>query len=141
MRLFLDANILFTAAHNPNGKSALIIDLGSQGYWKVLSSNYAVEEAQRNIAKKFHDRLPMLDAVLAKIEIVGMNPELPCPLPLPAKDMPILVAAIHCKATHLLTGDIRDFGSYMNRKHLPDGLIIQTVADFLKDLRSRGQPA
>jgi len=134
MRLFLDANILFTAAHNPDGKSSLIIDLGAQGYWKVLSSTYAVEEAQRNITKKDHDRLPMLGTVLAKIEIVGMNPELPCPLPLPAKDVPILVSAIHCKATHLLTDDIRDFGSYMNKKPLSDGLIIQTAADFLKHL-------
>lgn len=132
IRLFLDANILFTAAHNPDGKSELIIDLGAQGHWKVLSSNYAVEEAQRNIAKKFHDRLPMLDTVLAKIEITGMNPKLSCPLPLPAKDVPILVAAIHGKATHLLTGDIRDFGPYMNKKHLSGGVIIQTVADFLK---------
>jgi len=48
MRLFLDANILFTAAHNPDGKSALIVDLGAQGYRRMLSSDYAAEEARRN---------------------------------------------------------------------------------------------
>ena len=31
MRIFLDANILFTAAHNPNGKAALVIELGRSG--------------------------------------------------------------------------------------------------------------
>ena len=29
MRVFLDANVLFTAAHNPRGKAALVITLGS----------------------------------------------------------------------------------------------------------------
>jgi len=134
MRLFLDANLLFTAAHNPDGKAALVIDLGTRGYWKLLSSNYAVEEARRNIEQKFPERLPALDALLAKIERVGTNPELPCPLPLPAKDVPILAAAIYCKATHLLTGDIRDFGAFMNQEHLSGGVLIQTVADFLNQL-------
>jgi len=134
MRLFLDANLLFTAAHNPDGKAALVIDSGAQGHWKLLSSNYAVEEARRNIEQKFPECIPVLDALLAKIEIVGTNPGLPCPLPLPAKDVPILVAAIYCKATHLLTGDIRHFGSYMNKQHLSGGLLIQTVANFLSQL-------
>ena len=30
-RLFLDANVLFTAAHNPSGKAALIIELATMG--------------------------------------------------------------------------------------------------------------
>ena len=29
MRLFLDANVLFTDAHNPKGKAALAIELGA----------------------------------------------------------------------------------------------------------------
>lgn len=28
MRVFLDANVLFTAAHNPEGKAALLISMG-----------------------------------------------------------------------------------------------------------------
>lgn len=31
----------------------------------------------------------------------------------------------------LLTGDLRDFGFLMNAPELADGLLIQTVADFL----------
>jgi len=30
--LFLDANVLFTAAHNPSGKAALVLELGTLGY-------------------------------------------------------------------------------------------------------------
>ena len=29
MRVFLDANVLFTAAHNPKGKAVLLITLGA----------------------------------------------------------------------------------------------------------------
>lgn len=53
MRLFLDANVLFTAAHNLGGKAALVIDLGDRGHWEVYSSGFAVEEARRNLQRKF----------------------------------------------------------------------------------------
>jgi hypothetical protein len=56
------------------------------------------------------------------------------PVPLPEKDRPILEAAIHCKATHLLTGDVKDFGPFMNNPNITSGVIIQTVSQFLTDL-------
>jgi hypothetical protein len=57
-----------------------------------------------------------------------------CPIPLPPKDRPILEAAIRCKATHLLTGDIKDFGPFMNNPDQATGVIIQTVSEFLTNL-------
>ena len=42
MRLFLDANVLFTAMHNPRGKAALVIELGYLGHWELYSSLYAL---------------------------------------------------------------------------------------------------
>ena len=53
MRLFLDANIFFTALHNPRGKAAFVIEFGTQGYWELFSSLYALEEARRNLERKF----------------------------------------------------------------------------------------
>jgi hypothetical protein len=53
---------------------------------------------------------------------------------LPPKDRPILQAALDCRATHLLTGDVTHFGPYMNQPELVKGLVIQTVADFLRSL-------
>jgi predicted nucleic acid-binding protein len=50
--LFLDANVLFTAAHNPNGKAALVIELQAKASWTIVTSAYAREEAQRNIRIK-----------------------------------------------------------------------------------------
>jgi hypothetical protein len=57
-----------------------------------------------------------------------------CPSPLPEKDRPILEAAIRCKATHLLTGDIKDFGPFMNNPDQAAGVIIQTLSEFLGNL-------
>jgi predicted nucleic acid-binding protein len=57
-----------------------------------------------------------------------------CLVLLPEKDRPILEAAIHCKATHLLTGDIKDFGPFMNNLNLTGGVVIQTVSEFLAGL-------
>jgi uncharacterized protein len=131
IRLFLDANVLFTAAHNPSGKAALIIDLGVQGNWEVVSCSYAIEEARRNISMKFPDCLERFETSISAILKVPTRSGLSCPIPLPEKDRPILEAAIHCRATHLLTGDIKDFGPFMNHPRLTGGVVIQTVSEFL----------
>lgn len=139
MRLFLDANILFTAAHNPRGKAALVIELGQAGLWQLVTSAYALEEARRNLALKFPDGLERLDALA---QGVRMSPDVAgadtlrevaasCPAGLPDKDCPIYRAAHACRADVLLTGDLRDFGFLMNDRDKAGGLLIQTVADFL----------
>ena len=133
IRLFLDANVLFTAAHNPSGKAALIIDLRTQGHWEVVTCSYAIEEAQRNLSMKFPDHLERFETLISAITRVPSRSGRNCPTPLPEKDRPILEAAIHCKATHLLTGDIKDFGPFMNNATLTGGVVVQTVPRFLED--------
>lgn len=133
MRLFFDANTLFTAAHNPKGKAALVIELGSTGYWTLCASAYAIEEARRNVEAKFPDALPMLAQQLAHFETGPESRAHACPASLPRKDCPIYLAALGCRATHLLTGDLRDFGPLMNQPDTTDGLVIQTVAQFLEE--------
>ena len=131
MRLFLDANILFTAAHNPRGKAALVIELGQAGLWQLVSSAYAVEEARRNLALKFPHGLDRLDAFAPSLRLSPDGAEIPCPEGLPDKDCPIYRAAHSCRADILLTGDLRDFGFLMNDRNKAGGLLVQTVADFL----------
>ena len=131
IRLFLDANVLFTAAHNPSGKAALIIDLRTQGHWEVVTCSYAIEEARRNLSMKFPDHLERFETLISAITRVPSRSGQNCPTPLPEKDRPILEAAIHCEATHLLTGDIKDFGPFMNHAKPTSGVIIQTVSEFL----------
>lgn len=134
MRLFFDANTLFTAAHNPQGKASFVVELGAQGHWALCTSAYAIEEARRNLEAKFPDALPALAALLIRFEIGVESRAHPCPEVLPAKDRPIYLAAHGCHATHLLTGDIRDFGPLMNQPEKTAGLVIQTVAQFLESL-------
>ena len=131
MRLFLDANVLFTAAHNPNGKAALTIELGKRGHWALATSLYASEEARRNLVRKFPRSLDGLNALLRDIPLVEPRPGLPFPATLAEKDRPIFQAAVTCQATHLLTGDLKDFGPFMNRPEETSGILVQSVAEFL----------
>ncbi|MBI4754002.1 MAG: PIN domain-containing protein [Betaproteobacteria bacterium] len=131
MRLFLDANILFTAAHNPAGKAALVIELGRAGIWQLAASAYAVEEARRNLTVKFPACVARMESDLAAFRIVPDAPGVACPDGLAEKDQPIYRAARGCRADVLLTGDIRDFGFLMNAPDKAGGMLIQTVGEFL----------
>ncbi len=134
-RLFLDANVLFTAAHNPNGKAALIFTIASRCDWELVSSDYAVEEARRNLNRRFPGRLDRFALLLDKVVVRGSPGGVTVPVALPAKDRPILAAAMACGATHLLTGDLKDFGPYMNDPARTGGVVVQTVSDFLGKAR------
>lgn len=136
MKLFLDANILFTAAHNPRGKAALVIELGRQGHWELYSSAYAMEEVRRNLARKFPEALEALEALSQVVRLIEPAAGAASPLGLSIKDRPIFQAAVACKAPHLLTGDLKDFGPLMNRPEETSGICVQTVSDFLADLGS-----
>ena len=133
-RLFLDANVLFTAAHNPKGKAALIISLGQHRLVELATSAYAGEEARRNLARKFPKALEPFETMLAHLTIVADDITIACPASLAEKDRPIYRAAHACKADVLLTGDLRDFGPFMNQPQRIGGLLIQTVASFLDGL-------
>lgn len=140
IRLFLDANVLFTAAHNPRGKAALVIDLGRRGHWQIATSAFAVEEARRNLARKYPQCLDAFERTVADLLLVDPGPLGDCPLDLPKKDQPIFLAARRGAATHLLTGDLRHFGAAMNVPAQTGGILIQTVADFLSDLVNAPDP-
>ena len=133
-RLFLDANVLFTAAHNPDGKAAFLLELGAEGHWICLTSALAIEEARRNLARKYPDSLERFEALLAGLEMVSDHPAEDCPLALVEKDRPIFAAAFKSSATHLLTGDRRHFGAWMNNPAGSCGILVQTVGEFFASL-------
>lgn len=131
-RVFLDANVLFTAAHNPSGKAAFLIELADAGAFVLFTSSYAREEAERNIIVKYPACAAVFTHLLQNITVVPVTslstdyPEI-----LPTKDAPIFTAAVYCRATHLLTGDTKHFGSLMNQPDMCGGMIVMTVAQFL----------
>jgi predicted nucleic acid-binding protein len=130
-RLFLDANVLFTAAHNPDGKAAYLFEALKLKRWELVSSAYAIGEARRNIAAKYPQRAVQLEALVAQLLEVGQPALARMALDLPEKDQPIYMAALSARATHLLTGDMHHFGPHMNQPRNTGGIIIQTVAEFL----------
>ena len=129
--LFLDANVLFTAAHNPLGRAAFLFGEEGLDHWTLASSAYAIEEARRNLAAKYPASLPSFELLTARLRVVPQPSEPLLPLDLPARDVPIWSAALGARATHLLTGDLKHFGPHMNQPAATAGVVIQTVREFL----------
>ena len=145
-RLFLDSNVLFTAAHNPDGKAALVVRLAVEGRWRVVASEHVIEEARRNLAAKYSWALDRLTVVTAALRIVGQPSPgkvvaaggiSPGRSSLPPQDRLVLDAALGCGATHLLTGDLRHFGPLMSAPESTAGLLIQTEAEYLNGFAAR----
>jgi hypothetical protein len=72
-----------------------------------------------------------LEELLLSLTIVPSGTGKDCPLELPVKDRPIFESALRVNATHLLTGDLKDFGAFMNKRKKTRGVLIQTVGSFL----------
>lgn len=119
MRLFLDANVIFSAAHRVGGRAELLVELGRAGHCDLATSPHALEEARRNLVLKSSGFEERLAAALEIIELVSEarreNVHWALEQGLPAKDAPILAAAMQCGATHLVTGDAAHFGPLYGR--------------------------
>lgn len=133
-KLFLDANVLFTAAHNPGGKAAFLFHPAGGKHWSLTSSAYAVEEARRNVAVKYPQSVQRLEELIARLALSPQPASSEAPIALPEKDRPIFQSARAAGAPHLITGDLKHFGPHMNRPAQTEGIVIQTVADFLASL-------
>ena len=134
MKVFLDANLLFTAAKNPGGKGTFVIELAGQGHWDVVTSCFAIEEARRNLEAKFPEVASEFEVLVGDVDVVPGVFNEACPIDLPEKDVPIFLSAVGARCTHLLTGDLKDFGRFMNVPQKMSGILIQTVAEFLSKL-------
>lgn len=123
--VFLDANVLFSAAYQCESN---FLKLWEMPDVQLVSSVYAADEARRNL--KQADRCDRLEHLLRSVRLVAvLGGKAPEGINLPAKDLPILLAAIAAKATHLLTGDWRHFGPYRNTA-VEGVLILSTAAYF-----------
>lgn len=94
MKLFLDANVLFTAAHNPKGKSAFVIELSEKRYWKCVTCVLALEEADRNLEAKYPSAQIELKKLMRVVELAPTAIQGDCPIKLPEKDQPIFPSVL-----------------------------------------------
>ncbi len=126
-RVFLDANVLFSAAWLEDSGLARLWHLSGVA---LMSSRYAVAEAERNLdTDAQRARLQILAQGMALIDAPD-HVALPAGVELVAKDAPILLAAIESRATHLLTGDRTHFGALYGRKI--GGVKIMPPATYFK---------
>ena len=130
-RVFLDANVLFSAAYAPEN---CFLALWKKKGIRLLSSEYAVQEAERNLTGIAC--LKRLKHLVSGVEILpGHAAAVPAIAALvahlPEKDRPILAAAIAAQATHLLTGDRRHFGRLYGRRI--GEVLIQSPPQYLHD--------
>ena len=134
IRIFLDSNVLFTAAYNPEGKASLVIELAAAGNWEVVTSAYCLTEARLNLERKHPEALGRLSEILRTVRQVPDVAGERCTLLLPEKGRPVFATAQRCKATHFLTWDRRHFGPYMNKSNDTMGIVVQSADDFLSDI-------
>jgi predicted nucleic acid-binding protein len=137
MRVFLDANILFSAAKSDGAVRALVRLLVERGH-ECWADAYVVAEAQRNLLAKGPEALRVLDALLPHLKLATAAP--PGSVPghelawLPEKDQPVLAAAIRLRCDVLVTGDRTHFGAGYGRTfggvtvHSPRSLAEQLFA-------------
>jgi predicted nucleic acid-binding protein len=131
LRVFLDANALFTAAYNPLGLARLLFDFQRRNAVFLLTSPLAIEEAKINLRIKKPAALEEFGKPHSFLDVVKAPAHFSVTLELPPKDLSIFVAAVAAKATHLLSGDKKHFGRYFNKPLQILGVVIQTVREFL----------
>lgn len=116
LRIFLDANVLFSAARAPGAMRQMLNALKTQGH-TLVADDYVCIEARRNLATKAGAEAQQdLEAILANVELGGAK-QIMKPVHaqaaqwLPEKDRPVLLAAIALRCDALVTGDKTHFGA------------------------------
>ncbi len=129
-RLFLDANVLFSAAYR---ERAGLLSLWEVHDAQIITSRYAAAEARRNLSTP--EQQTRLDAILDRTDLIDESDPrtIDDEKRLPEKDRPILRAAVLGKATHLITGDFSHFGRFFGERL--QGVIIVPPADYLRSTR------
>lgn len=127
-RLFLDANVLFSAAYREDAGVGRLWELPDA---TLLTSGYALEEARRNL--ETDEQTQRLTRLADDLEVVAEAGPIALPedVHLPEKDRPILRAALRSNATHLITGDLTHFGPYLGDEI--EGVRVVRPADLLRD--------
>jgi len=139
LRLFLDANILFSAAYRDGSPALLLFELASAGRCGLVTSAFAWDEARRNIDLKCPQRSAALADLTEQLEYA--------PVPdasaiaaaanqgLPDKDAPILAAAKVAQVDILVTGDRTHFGHLYGKASIGTQVLTlsETLARLLED--------
>ena len=112
MRIFLDANILFSAA-SPFGSIRQLLNIVHAAGHECWADEHVIREAHRNLYLKQRERIPDFEQLLGEIRFASKLPNVPLPpleTPLPENDRRVLAAAIANECEAFVTGDQTHFG-------------------------------
>ncbi len=117
MRIFLDANILFSAVKSDGAIQSLVERLLGEGC-ECWVDGYVVEEARRNIIAKAPGRLRQFADLLSRLSVATVVPSISGAEPhgLPEKDRIVMAAAAALGCDALVTGDRTHFGKLYGRR-------------------------
>jgi predicted nucleic acid-binding protein len=124
-RLFLDANVLVSAAWKEESKVRRLWQIPGV---ELVTSNLVLEECQRNLPlTEQHRRLAQLLRnvhvhVFRSVPVLENSPSLP------EKDKQVFAAAVLLRATFLVTGDRTHFGAWYGSSIL--GIRIEPPGSF-----------
>jgi len=114
MRVFFDANVLFSAAKSDGAVRALVHRLLEAGH-ECWVDTYVTEEARRNLAVKGTPALHAFETLIARVHVAAAAPAGRADDAdtrwLPQNDRPVLAAAIRLRCDALVTGDRTPFGA------------------------------
>ena len=128
MRIFLDANILFSAAKSSGAIWQLLTELQHKQH-TLVADGYVQAEARCNIAAKADAQaMRDLEALLSTVNVntvqfANISTALKsATLWLPEKDRPVLLAAIVLACDVLVTGDSTHFGAGYGKRF--EGVVV-----------------
>lgn len=135
MRIFLDANILFSGARSGGAIRRLLEMLSAAGH-ELIADDYVLEEARRNLevhgpagAADIGQRLPAV-----QIFRLPAHARLSAEVDLVEKDRPVLASAVALGSNALITGDKAHFGHLFGTT--VEGVAIHSPASFAEWLLS-----
>ena len=125
VRLFLDANVLISAAWKGDSKVRKIWRIPNV---ELVTSDYVLSECVRNLRSE--EQQVRLIELLLDVRVLEFpdSPAIEKSPPLPDKDQPVLAAAFLARAAFLVTGDRKHFGAWFGKSIL--GLKIEPPARF-----------
>jgi len=138
MKLFLDANVIYSASRSEKGASFAIFQLKNKFKIELISSKLALIEAERNIVEKetpsILNRFYYLLKEIKIISVEGVKAKIFYKNIIEEKDAPILYGAKQSHVDFLITLDKKHFFTEKMRE-AKFAFRITTPGEFIMELK------
>jgi len=113
VRIFLDANILFSAS-GPASATRNVFDAAFKLSEELVTNPHAAQEARNNLRLKRPELLAEFDSLIKRVTMSNAFSKV-SEVTLPEQDVPILAGAVGSRCNYLWTGDKRHFGELFGK--------------------------